>query len=73
MGEELDRQDGRPTLKRRIGVDDSEAGAFPPVISDEVLSIQMLGTVDSLNVSVAAGMVLYEVGRQRGSSPHPNP
>ena len=33
---------------------------------DRVVSIPMLGTVSSLNVSVAAGVVLYEVVRQRG-------
>jgi 23S rRNA (guanosine2251-2'-O)-methyltransferase len=32
---------------------------------DRVVRIPMLGTVDSLNVSVAAGVVLYEAVRQR--------
>jgi 23S rRNA (guanosine2251-2'-O)-methyltransferase len=32
---------------------------------DELLSIPMLGSVESLNVSVAAGIVLYETVRQR--------
>jgi 23S rRNA (guanosine2251-2'-O)-methyltransferase len=32
---------------------------------DELLSIPMLGHVESLNVSVAAGILLYEVRRQR--------
>lgn len=31
---------------------------------DEVLSIPMMGAVESLNVSVATGVVLYEVNRQ---------
>jgi 23S rRNA (guanosine2251-2'-O)-methyltransferase len=31
---------------------------------DDLIQIPMLGTVDSLNVSVAAGIVLYEVVRQ---------
>jgi 23S rRNA (guanosine2251-2'-O)-methyltransferase len=34
---------------------------------DRVVRIPMLGAVDSLNVSVAAGVVLYEVVRQRGA------
>ena len=34
-------------------------------LADEVLSIPMHGTVDSFNVSVAAGMILYEASRQR--------
>lgn len=33
---------------------------------DEVVAIPMLGSVESLNVSVANGVVLYEVLRQRG-------
>jgi 23S rRNA (guanosine2251-2'-O)-methyltransferase len=34
---------------------------------DRIVRIPMLGTVDSLNVSVAAGVVLYEAVRQRGA------
>jgi 23S rRNA (guanosine2251-2'-O)-methyltransferase len=44
-------------------------------ISDSILrkcdmlgSIPMLGKVGSLNVSVAAGVMLYEVIRQRGEA-----
>jgi 23S rRNA (guanosine2251-2'-O)-methyltransferase len=33
---------------------------------DGALSIPMLGAVESLNVSVAAAVLLYEAGRQRG-------
>jgi 23S rRNA (guanosine2251-2'-O)-methyltransferase len=33
---------------------------------DVVVRLPMLGKVDALNVSVAAGVVLYEVVRQRG-------
>jgi 23S rRNA (guanosine2251-2'-O)-methyltransferase len=36
---------------------------------DRVVRIPMLGAVDSLNVSVAAGVVLYEAVRQRGEKP----
>ncbi|MFL6581288.1 MAG: 23S rRNA (guanosine(2251)-2'-O)-methyltransferase RlmB [Burkholderiales bacterium] len=35
---------------------------------DELVSIPMLGQVESLNVSVAAGILLYEVRRQRSIS-----
>lgn len=37
---------------------------------DFVVSIPMLGKVSSLNVSVAAGVMLYEVVRQRGKGRH---
>ena len=35
---------------------------------DFLVSLPRLGTVESLNVSVAAGMLLYEVLRQRGAA-----
>lgn len=35
-------------------------------ICDEMVRIPMLGTIDSLNVSVAAGVLIYETIRQRG-------
>lgn len=43
------------------------AGVRPVVLKacDEVVSLPMRGRVNSLNVSVAAGIVLYEVIRQR--------
>ncbi|MPN09279.1 23S rRNA (guanosine-2'-O-)-methyltransferase RlmB [bioreactor metagenome] len=34
---------------------------------DELAKIPMLGTVESLNVSVASGICLFEARRQRGS------
>jgi 23S rRNA (guanosine2251-2'-O)-methyltransferase len=33
---------------------------------DDALAIPQLGTVESLNVSVAAALLLYEARRQRG-------
>ena len=35
---------------------------------DLIVSIPMAGSVPSLNVSVATGVVLFEAGRQRGLS-----
>jgi 23S rRNA (guanosine2251-2'-O)-methyltransferase len=35
---------------------------------DQLVSIPMYGHIESLNVSVATGIVLYEVNRQRKSS-----
>ena len=37
---------------------------------DWLVSIPMLGHVDSLNVSVATGIVLFEALRQRGAAPN---
>jgi 23S rRNA (guanosine2251-2'-O)-methyltransferase len=34
---------------------------------DELVKLPMLGAVESLNVSVAAGVTLYEIRRQRMS------
>lgn len=44
-----------------------DKGVFKPLmkICDKTFSIPMAGDFDSLNVSVAAGMVLYEAVRQR--------
>ena len=44
-----------------------DKGVFPPLmkICDEKFSIPMAGAFESLNVSVAAGIILYEAGKQR--------
>lgn len=44
-----------------------EKGVFPALLKscDETFSIPMAGNFESLNVSVAAGMVLYEAMKQR--------
>ena len=45
-----------------------ETGISPEYLKkcDELVKIPLLGQTESLNVSVAAGLVLYEVVRQRG-------
>ena len=50
-----------------IIVGSEDKGIFPALskICDEQVRIPMKGDFDSLNVSVATGMILYEVGRQR--------
>ncbi len=35
-------------------------------ISDELVRIPLMGKIDSLNVSVATGIIIYEIVRQRG-------
>jgi 23S rRNA (guanosine2251-2'-O)-methyltransferase len=44
-----------------------EHGVYPAVmkICDELFHIPMVGKFESLNVSVATGMILYEAMKQR--------
>jgi len=44
-----------------------DKGVFPPLmkICDEKFKIPMAGKFESLNVSVATGIILYEAIRQR--------
>ncbi|MBD0279847.1 MAG: 23S rRNA (guanosine(2251)-2'-O)-methyltransferase RlmB [Flavisolibacter sp.] len=48
-----------------------DKGVFPALmkICDGVFKIPMVGAFDSLNVSVATGMILYEAMRQRSHGP----
>jgi len=50
-----------------IVIGSEEKGIYPALmkICDEKIKIPMAGDFDSLNVSVATGMILYEVMRQR--------
>jgi 23S rRNA (guanosine2251-2'-O)-methyltransferase len=49
-----------------MGAEDE--GVSPEILRlcDNMVKIPMLGTIDSLNVSVAAGVLIYEAVRQRG-------
>ena len=48
-----------------MGSEDEGVSADFLKLCDEIVSIPMLGTIDSLNVSVAAGVLIYEGVRQR--------
>jgi len=37
-------------------------------LCDEIFSIPMMGQVESLNVSVASGICLYEINRQKNTN-----
>jgi len=37
-------------------------------LCDDIFSIPMMGLVESLNVSVATGICLYEINRQKNKS-----
>ncbi|MDR3652707.1 MAG: 23S rRNA (guanosine(2251)-2'-O)-methyltransferase RlmB [Paludibacter sp.] len=53
-----------------MGAEDEGVSPDHLRLCDEMVSIPMLGTIDSLNVSVAAGVLIYEAVRQRMT---PNP
>lgn len=61
------------TLPVAIVVGSEGKGLRPRVASvcDTLVSLAQRGGVESLNVSVAAGIVLYEVVRQRAMAPSP--
>lgn len=48
-----------------LGAEESGIGSTTLRVADRLFSIPMQGETDSLNVSVAAGVMLYEVQRQR--------
>lgn len=55
------------TIPSAVVLGGEEKGIFPPLmkICDENISIPMYNQFESLNVSVATGMILYEVMKQR--------
>lgn len=60
------RADYKTPVAIVMGAEDT--GISPQVLRecDELVSIPMAGNISSLNVSVAAGVMMYEVVRQRG-------
>lgn len=58
--------DYRPPLALILGGEASGAGESAYQTAESLIHIPMPGGGDSLNVSVAAGILLFEVGRQRG-------
>ena len=57
------------SLKKSLAIimGSEERGISPSVLklSDEMVKLPMFGKIESLNVSVASGIFLYEVIRQR--------
>jgi 23S rRNA (guanosine2251-2'-O)-methyltransferase len=50
-----------------LGAEDKGISRELTALADHVVSIPMKGTIGSLNVSVAAGILLYEILRQRSA------
>ena len=52
-----------------MGSEDTGIDSQLLALADEEVKIPILGKIESLNVSVASGLLIYEVIRQRGLSP----
>ncbi|MEQ8905438.1 23S rRNA (guanosine(2251)-2'-O)-methyltransferase RlmB [Ekhidna sp.] len=61
----LDQMDFTGPLAIIMGSEESGISSELLELSDEIAKVPMSGSIESLNVGVAAGMALYEVQRQR--------
>ena len=50
-----------------MGAEDTGVSYDNLALRDEWVKIPMLGTIESLNVSVAAGILIYEAVKQRNN------
>lgn len=66
-GENLDEVDLRGNIAIVMGSEGKGVSALTRKLCDGVVSMKMQGKVNSLNVSVATGIVLYEAVRKRGN------
>ena len=66
-GEELDSADLSGNIAVVVGSEGDGVSRLTRKICDGVVSMQMYGKVNSLNVSVATGIVLYEIVRKNRS------
>lgn len=65
--EEYTRQDLRDSLAVAVGTEDEGLSDFWLSQADVRVKIPMMGTVNSLNVSVSTALIVYEALRQRSS------
>jgi len=66
-GEDLDSADLNGNIAIVMGSEGKGVSSLTKKLCDGVVSMQMYGKVNSLNVSVATGIVLYEAIRKRKS------
>ena len=64
-GEDLDKADLSGNIAIVVGSEGRGVSSLTRKLCDGVVSMQMYGKVNSLNVSVATGIVLYEAVRKR--------
>ena len=64
-GEDLDKVDLKGNIAIVVGSEGKGVSALTRKLCDGVVSMKMYGKVNSLNVSVATGIVLYEAVRKR--------
>ena len=64
-GEQWCQTDLKGSVALIVGNEGNGMGRLIREKCDFVLSLPMRGEIDSLNASVAAGIVMYEVSRQR--------
>ena len=64
-GDDLDKADLTGNIAIVMGSEGKGVSALTRKLCDGVVTMQMYGQVNSLNVSVATGIVLYEVVRKR--------
>lgn len=64
-GDDLDNADLKGNIAIVMGSEGKGVGALTRKLCDGIVSMKMHGKVNSLNVSVATGIVLYEAVRKR--------
>ena len=64
-GESIYKTDLKGKVAIVVGGEDSGVNALTKKLSDGVITIPMLGKINSLNASVAAGIAVFEALRQR--------
>lgn len=65
-GEDLDKSDLSGNIAMVMGSEGKGVSRLTRELCDGVVTMEMKGKVNSLNVSVATGIVLYEAVRKRG-------